>query len=121
MAGSFGKRGVQQARAYAPARAAAASVGTADDIAVARAAAATAPCFAPRMDLPARSPAAQTQPPTIGFPIVTVALLVLLTIVYMLEVQHAPTHGPLSARTLAAYGAIEGDLISQHGEWWRLF
>ena len=124
MAGSFGRRGGQPERASASSAGGAATssgIGTIDDRAVARAATLTASIFTPSLKLPPKAPAAQIELPTINFPIVTVALLVMLTIVYSLEVQHAPTHGALSGRTLAAYGAIQGDLIFQHGEWWRLF
>ncbi|MBV9419937.1 MAG: rhomboid family intramembrane serine protease [Alphaproteobacteria bacterium] len=59
--------------------------------------------------------------PTLRIPVVTIGLLAMLTVIYLMEVQHAPGHGSLSGRTLAAYGAIQGDLIFQQGEWWRLF
>jgi rhomboid protease GluP len=82
---------------------------------------AAGPLFAPQ-------PAAVASPstislPTIRFPLVTIGIVVLLAVVYVLELQHAPFHGArgLSARTLAAYGAIEGDLVFRSGEWWRLF
>lgn len=58
--------------------------------------------------------------PTLRTPVVTIFLLLLLGIIYMLEVRYAPVPF-LSARTLATYGAIEGDLVFRHGEWWRLF
>ena len=103
MAATFGKRSTQ-AFAPPPARATAPAAGG---------------LFAPQ---PA-APVQQVSLPTIRFPLVTIALIVLLTIIYVLEVEHAPAHGAhgLSARTLAAYGAIQGDLMFSAGEWWRLF
>ena len=59
--------------------------------------------------------------PTIRFPLITIGLIVLLSAIYGLEQRYAPVPGALSAHTLAAYGAIEGDLMFGHGEWWRLF
>jgi rhomboid protease GluP len=79
------------------------------------------PLFAPQPVADA-SPAAIGLP-TVRFPLVTTGILVLLAVIYVLELQYAPFHGArgLSARTLAAYGAIEGDLMFSAGEWWRLF
>ena len=58
--------------------------------------------------------------PVMRFPLVTIGLLVLLSLIFALELRYSPTHS-LSARTLATYGAIEGDLVLHAGEWWRLF
>jgi rhomboid protease GluP len=52
-------------------------------------------------------------------PIVTIGLLVLLSAIYALETRFAPG-GFVSGRTVAGYGALEGDLVFA-GEWWRLF
>jgi rhomboid protease GluP len=102
MAATFGKRSTQSVAPSARAPAA-------------------GPLFAPQ-------PAAASSPttitlPTIRFPLVTIGIVVLLVVIYVLELQHAPFHGArgLSARTLAAYGAMEGDLMFSAGEWWRLF
>ncbi|HEY4941549.1 MAG TPA: rhomboid family intramembrane serine protease [Rhizomicrobium sp.] len=60
--------------------------------------------------------------PVVRFPLVTIGLLVLLSVIFAFELRYSPAHGnSLSARTLATYGAIEGDLIWRSGEWWRLF
>ncbi|MBV9045760.1 MAG: rhomboid family intramembrane serine protease, partial [Alphaproteobacteria bacterium] len=105
MAGAFGKRGTQTARAFAPPPVRAA----------------VAPVFAPVVSPSMEAAPAAIVLPTLRIPVVTIGLLAMLTVIYLMEVQHAPGHGSLSGRTLAAYGAIQGDLIFQQGEWWRLF
>ena len=107
MAAAFGKRGAQ-VQAFAPRAPQARPVD----------ASAAPPPF-----VTSRAPAPFSDSlPTIRFPLVTVGLLVLLTVIYILEVRYSPLPGGgLSARTLAAYGAIEGDLIFKQGEVWRLF
>ncbi|HXC56817.1 MAG TPA: rhomboid family intramembrane serine protease [Rhizomicrobium sp.] len=65
-----------------------------------------------------------TRGPAIALPLVTPLLLVVLTVVFVLEVRHAPLLGggyAISGRTLAAYGALDGNLLFHSGEWWRLF
>lgn len=105
MAAAFGKRGTQ-VQAFAP-RAPQGKPAAAPQ------------AYAP---MPVRAPAPVSENlPLIRFPVVTVMLIVLLTVIYAMEVRYAPVAGMLSARTLAAYGAIEGDLVFQHWEWWRLF
>ena len=107
MAAAFGKRGTQ-VQAFAPrapqARPASSPAAPADVVIT-------------------RAPAPLSDSlPTIRFPLVTVSLLVLLSVIYMFEVRYSPLPGGgLSANTLAAYGASEGDLIFHKGEVWRLF
>ena len=106
MAAAFGKRGAQ-VQAFAPRAPQARPEGAS----------------APPPLVTSRAPAPLGDSlPTIRFPLVTVGLLVLLTVIYILEMRYSPlAGGGLSARTLAAYGASEGDLIFKHGEVWRLF
>ena len=102
MAATFGKRGAFVAQA--------------------RVAPASAPTY---RAAPAAVTAAAARPiadslPTLRLPVVTVGLLAVLAFIFAAELHYAPG-GRLSARTLAAYGAVEGDLIFHGGEWWRLF
>src|ERR1700712_2270689 len=53
-------------------------------------------------------------------PLVTPFLLLLFCCVYALEVRYAgPGHG-ISARSLIAFGALDGDLLFKAGQVWRL-
>jgi len=103
MAAAFGKRNTQAFAPQVPVRAPAA-----------------APVF---VLAPAANAPAVASLPTVRVPLVTIGIVVLLAFIYVMELRYAPFHGArgLSARTLAAYGAIEGDLMFNAGEWWRLF
>lgn len=103
MAAAFGKRGTQ-VRAFAP-----------REFKPATASASSAPPM-PVREIVTRN----DELPTIRFPLVTVGLLVLLGVIFMFEMRYAPAR-MLSAPTLAAYGAIQGNLMFGAGEWWRMF
>ncbi|MEI9887495.1 MAG: rhomboid family intramembrane serine protease [Rhizomicrobium sp.] len=105
MAAAFGKRGTQ-VQAFAPR--------------APQARPAAPQAYAPAPVRAAVAPLSDSLP-TIRFPLVTIGLIVLLTVIYIMEVRYAPVAGMLSAPTLAGYGAIEGDLMFHAGEWWRLF
>lgn len=118
MAGSFGKRGAQPVRTFAPPSARlAAAAPSASFNSTREMLAAPPPVVAPS------KAAAEIEAaiPTIRVPVVTIGLLVLLTVIYVMEVRYSPSHGFLSAGTLAEYGAIQGSLVFQQWEVWRLF
>jgi rhomboid protease GluP len=103
VAQSFGKRGPVRA-AYAPAQA-----------------------FAPQQPAAAVSPAQTRATPApaaiIRFPYLTIAILLVLTAVFIAELTYGV--GPARAltpdhRTLIALGGLSADLV-RSGEWWRLF
>ena len=101
---TFGKRAAPAAAGYAP-RAA---------VAVASMPIVAAPANA--------TPAAKTSP--LRVPVATLVILTLLSIVFAFEVHFAPVlYGGMepSVGTLIAFGAVDGDLVFRHGEWWRLF
>jgi rhomboid protease GluP len=104
MAGSFGKRGQQQ---WKPAPASA------------RVPAAASYDYEPVRTAP-RPAAAADSLPTIRFPFVSIFLLGLMAGIYALEVRYSPG-GFVTARSVAAFGALEGDLVLRAFEWWRLF
>jgi rhomboid protease GluP len=103
MAGTFGKR--QQ---WKPAPAASAPAVSIREPAYDHAPARTA-----------RPPSADSLP-AIRFPFVSVFLLGLMAGIYALEVRYAPG-GMVTARGVAEFGALEGDLVLRSFEWWRLF
>lgn len=109
MAGSFGKRGVTAARprAFAPAPAAPSGF-------FAQAEPSPPPRVVPRAEAV----------PSFGFPLVTILLIFIITAVFAFEVKSAPSlypgmQPPLSS--LVAYGAIDGHLVFDLGQWWRVF
>lgn len=100
MAGTFGRRQMQMAAAAPRASVAA----------------------APRAEASVSAPVAQALTPARTPPFVTLGLLVLLTLVFMWEVQASPVlhrgyTPPVSA--LIGFGAIDGALM-RDGGWWRI-
>lgn len=74
---------------------------------------------------PRRSPA-EMQSPAIPTedraPVLTIAMLAVLTVCFAIELWVAPTTSLLtpSVGTLTALGGMRGSLVLGHGEWWRL-
>ena len=72
----------------------------------------------------AASSAAPTTEPGRHWPLFTAALLVLLTLVFLLQEHFGGGRPPdfaLDARTLTMEGGVDRYLVLQQGEWWRIF
>ncbi|MEJ0040881.1 MAG: rhomboid family intramembrane serine protease [Rhizomicrobium sp.] len=108
MAATFGKRTIQTAMPRSTARAAIAAAPVA-------AALVTAAPVAAATGVPSG-----IELPTIRFPLVTIGLLVLLTLVFLWEV-HASAHRGFSpgVGALIGYGAVDRALVLSGG-WWRI-
>jgi rhomboid protease GluP len=72
----------------------------------------------------AKPDAAPVTEPGRHWPLFTAALLLLLTLVFLLQEHLGGGHAPdfaLDARTLTMEGGVDRYLVLQQGEWWRIF